>query len=508
MNDDPPPPDRRHGMTCGHCVASVTEELSELRRRHRRRRRPARPARPPTSPSRARARSTRSPSRLPSPRRATPSDEATPRPRSPSGAPEQVRLAITGMTCASCSARIERKLGKVRRASSPRPSTSRPRRRSSPSSAGDRRADRRRGPEDGYSASGSAPAARPRPGMPSGELPGAAPLLAAEVRHAGAPTPAEAARRRRDGGTATRAWTRATRARADRRPRRPVDRARPRGAGRPPRPHPGAGVIRPRLVVAAALTVPVLLLAMVLPSFAAVRGSSWSSPRPSSSGAPGPSTGPPPSTPVTSPRRWTPWCRSACSRPGAAPSSSCSAAGRTSTSRSPPSSRRSCSPAGSLEARAKDSGRTRCGRCSTSAPRTSPCCTSTRVAHHEQVRVPVDQLVVGDQFIVRPGREGRHRRHRARRLERGRRQPGHRRVDAGRRRRRRRRHRRTINTTGRLIVEARRVGADTRLARHPAPRRDARRPARPTCSASPTGSRPSSCPSCWSSRSGRSSPGS
>ena len=29
------------------------------------------------------------------------------------GRPEQVRLAIRGMTCASCSARIERKLGKV-----------------------------------------------------------------------------------------------------------------------------------------------------------------------------------------------------------------------------------------------------------------------------------------------------------------------------------------------------------------------------------------------------------
>ncbi len=101
------------GMTCGHCVASVTEELSELdgvtdvavdlhagadspvtitselraRPGGRRGRRRRGGLHPPMSTREA-------PTRV--------EDEAV-----------EVRLAISGMTCASCSARIERKLGKV-----------------------------------------------------------------------------------------------------------------------------------------------------------------------------------------------------------------------------------------------------------------------------------------------------------------------------------------------------------------------------------------------------------
>ena len=57
----------------------------------------------------------------------------------------------------------------------------------------------------------------------------------------------------------------------------------------------------------------------------------------------------------------------------------------------------------------------------------SPCCATAR-----ETRIPVDRLAVGDEFVVRPGREGRHRRRgRGRRL-RARREPAHRRVGAGR----------------------------------------------------------------------------
>ena len=47
----------------------------------------------------------------------------------------------------------------------------------------------------------------------------------------------------------------------------------------------------------------------------------------------------------------------------------------------------------------------RCARCWNSAPRTWRCSATAR-----EVRVPVGELAVGDRFVVRPGREDRHRR--------------------------------------------------------------------------------------------------
>ena len=62
--------------------------------------------------------------------------------------PEEVRLAITGMTCASCSARIERKLAKVAGVESATVNLATEKAQVSLQRARDGRADRRRGEED------------------------------------------------------------------------------------------------------------------------------------------------------------------------------------------------------------------------------------------------------------------------------------------------------------------------------------------------------------------------
>ena len=60
--------------------------------------------------------------------------------------------------------------------------------------------------------------------------------------------------------------------------------------------------------------------------------------------------------------------------------------------------RRSSSPAATSRPAPSAGPARRCGRCSSSAPRTSPCCaTASRRA------IPVDELAVGDLFVVRPG---------------------------------------------------------------------------------------------------------
>ena len=153
---------------------------------------------------------------------------------------------------------------------------------------------------------------------------------------------------------------------------------------------------------------------------------------------------------------------------------------RTSTSRSPPASPRSSSPAATSRPGPSAAPGRRCGRCSSSAPRTSPCSADGR-----EVRIPIGQLAVGDRFVVRPGREDRHRRRRRGRLLRGRRVDAHRRVRPGRgrpRRRRRRgdgqrrraarraRHPRRRRHPARADGEARRGRAE-RQGRGPAPRR-------------------------------------
>ena len=105
-----------------------------------------------------------------------------------------------------------------------------------------------------------------------------------------------------------------------------------------------------------------------------------------------------------------------------------------------------------------------------------------------RTRIAVDQLAVGDRFVVRPGREGRHRRRRRRG------HLGRRRLAA---------HRRavpvevgpgdavtgaTVNAGGRLVVRATRVGRRHRAGPDRPAGRTTPRPARPRCSGWPTGS--------------------
>ena len=70
----------------------------------------------------------------------------------------------------------------------------------------------------------------------------------------------------------------------------------------------------------------------------------------------------------------------------------------TSTSRPRRASRRSSSPAATSRPAPSAGPAPRCGRCSSSARRTSRCC-----ATGVEVRIPTDQLAVGDAFVVRPG---------------------------------------------------------------------------------------------------------
>ncbi len=119
---------------------------------------------------------------------------------------------------------------------------------------------------------------------------------------------------------------------------------------------------------------------------------------------------------------------------------------------------------------------------------------AARLRDGVETRVPVSSLVVGDVVVVRPGeripsdgivRDGASAVDRSMLtgesvpVEVG---PDDRVTGA------------TINVGGRLVVEVTRVGADTELARMGRLVEEAR-PARPTCSVSPTGSRASSSPS-------------
>ena len=86
-------------------------------------------------------------------------------------------------------------------------------------------------------------------------------------------------------------------------------------------------------------------------------------------------------------------------------------------------------------------------------------------AHGGERRVPIEQLTVGDRFVVRPGEKvatdgvveegslrGRHEHAHRRVGARSRSQPGDEVAGA------------TVNAGGRLVVRATRVGADTALA--------------------------------------------
>ena len=149
----------------------------------------------------------------------------------------------------------------------------------------------------------------------------------------------------------------------------------------------------------------------------------------------------------------------------------------TSTSRSPPGSPRSSSPAATSRPAPSAAPAPRCGRCSSSAPRTSPCCATARRG------ADPDRAARGRRPVRRPARrEDRHRR-RGRGGQLGRRRlDAHRRVGAGRGRPGDAVVGATVNAGGRLVVRATRVGADTQLAqmadaRRGGPERQGRGPA-------------------------------
>ena len=376
------------------------------------------------------------------------------------GAPEQVRLAITGMTCASCSARIERKLGKVPGVDSATVNLATEKALVSFSAPVTVQQIVAEVEKTGYGASviGAAPTSRSgmpsgeRSGMPSSELPGAGggehgrradPALREEHgiqdEHGGDGEHGERGEHGEHGAHA---------ASDDHLAHTPAQ-----------------NVIRPRLVVAVALTVPVLLLTMVLPSFTASPWLQFAL-----------------ATPVVF---WCAWpfhraaainARHLASTMDTLVSLGVLAAWSYSvvellqggmelyfevaavvttfllTGRF-------------LEARAKDSGKDALrslldlGAKDVAVLRIDP---QSRIT--SELRIPVEQLVVGDQFIVRPGEKV---------ATDGLVLDGSSAVDAslitgestpvdvspgdavtgG-----------SINTTGRLIVEARKVGADTMLA--------------------------------------------
>ena len=117
-----------------------------------------------------------------------------------------------------------------------------------------------------------------------------------------------------------------------------------------------------RLVVAAALTLPVVLLGMVPGAAVRLLGVGLAGPRPRRSccGRAGRSTAPPRSTPGTAPPPWTRWSRSAWARRTSGRWSRCSSAA-TSTWRRPPSSPRSCSPAAGSSSARSGGPAPRCG---------------------------------------------------------------------------------------------------------------------------------------------------
>ena len=162
----------------------------------------------------------------------------------------------------------------------------------------------------------------------------------------------------------------------------------------------------------------------------------------------GRSTGPPRPTCATARPPWTRWSRSARSPRSAGRCGRCSSArparpgmthpfrftverGDGAAQHLPRGRRRrhrcSCWPGATSRRGPSAAPVRRCGRCSSSAPRTSPCS-----ATGAETRIPVEQLAVGDRFVVRPGEkvatdgvveEG---------TLGGRRVAGHRRVGAGR----------------------------------------------------------------------------
>ena len=111
----------------------------------------------------------------------------------------------------------------------------------------------------------------------------------------------------------------------------------------------------------------------------------------------------------------------------------------------------------------------------------------------EEVLVPIDELRVGDLFVVRPGREDRDRRRRRRGRVGGRPVDADRRAGAGRGRPgrgRRRRDDQHVRPARRARDAASAPRRRSRRSRASSPRR---RPARRRSSGSPTASRPSSC---------------
>ena len=207
------------------------------------------------------------------------------------------------------------------------------------------------------------------------------------------------------------------------------------------------------------------------------RGSSSPSRPRSCSGPPGRSTAPPSSTPATAPRRWTPSSRSACSRP-TCPRSLVVLLGRAGTGMAMPGEPTShiwfevaavvttFLLAGRwMEARATDRSRDALrglmtlGAKDVAVERVDPATRATT-----EVRIPVEELAVGDRFLVRPGEkvatdgvvvEGTSAvdaslvTGESLPVDVG---PGDELVGG------------SVNSTGRLVVEATRVGSDTMLA--------------------------------------------
>ncbi|GAA5029545.1 heavy metal translocating P-type ATPase [Terrabacter aeriphilus] len=386
--------------------------------------------------------------------------------------PDEVRLAITGMTCASCSARIERKLAKVAGVQSATVNLATEKaqvRFTAPVTVEAIVAEVRKTGygatvvDDAHPTSATGTPTRTDAGRPA--LPAADALLdklraqqlARQKVSPAAPSSPEPADAPDGSSTATPAAT----------PGATLG-ATTAAAAHPSETHapaPAAAGIRGRLLVAAALTVPVFLLAMVLPSFGA---SPWLQLLLA--------------TPVVV---WCAWpfhraaavnARHLASTMDTLVSIGVLAAWGYSVVELLAGGRHLYFEVAAvvttflllgrfLEARAKDSGKDALrslldlGAKEVSVLRIDP---RTRVT--SEARIPVDQLVAGDQFVVRPGEKV---------ATDGVVRDGSSAVDAsvitgestpvdvapgdevtgG-----------TINTTGRLVVEARRVGADTMLA--------------------------------------------